>query len=300
MHGVRLLYEHLKNVEYHNRTLGQRRFLDGKPPTSRPATLNTCRKPKLPSASGSGELSTRSQNVSCQNCPAKPTKKRKGEVYASNLFERYYEHLSREDVLYNIDKILEYYAQLVSLGCTQKKLTQMARRLCMEKEDLVGIVLECTREDPLTDVISYTLRRDRMQIFHRLKEVAFAKDYASFEHVVSEVILFKGKLEEAVIEDRKKKIDNLSKSIREYRHQNSHCRLNGYFVAEEFAPKPGYDKMIGNALSNMERKYGGFRRITDYSLKVYGCLSDAEDSCKKGQLETRPGSENRCMVFHKK
>lgn len=174
---------------------------------------------------------------------------------------------------YNIDKILEYYSQLLSLGSTQRKLTQLVKRLCMDKEDLVSVVLECSKEDPLTDVLSYQLRKDKQQIFDKLKEIAFAKDYMSFEHIVSEVVLFKGKLEQTVIEDRKSKINSLSSSIKEYRYSNSNRKLNGFFVAEEFSPKPNYDKMIGTALTQMERKYGGFRRITDYSMKVYGCLS---------------------------
>lgn len=45
--------------------------------------------------------------------------------------------------------------------------------------------------------------------------------------------------------------------------------------------------MIGSALSHMERKYGGFKRITDYSLQVYGCLSEAEENSKKVQVDRK-------------
>jgi hypothetical protein len=64
----------------------------------------------------------------------------------------------------------------------------------MDKDDLIQVIMECSKEDPLTDVVTYQLRRDRTQIFNRLKEVAFSKDYSVFEHIVSEVILFKSKL----------------------------------------------------------------------------------------------------------
>lgn len=61
---------------------------------------------------------------------------RRRREFCPPSLDPYYDLMNQRNLHYNIERIVEHYKSLLSIGYTEKKLTQLVARFCRDKEEL--------------------------------------------------------------------------------------------------------------------------------------------------------------------